>query len=151
MTQEAYAKPLPTPAPESKRFWDGCKKHELWLPFCRACQQFFFYPRDFCPRCFSWDIEWRRSSGRGRIYTFAIHYRAWHPGWKDEIPYVTALVELEEGPRIYTNIVGVEPDPKQIACDMPVEVVFEDVSEEITLPKFRPAGHVGRGLQTPTA
>ena len=139
MTANDYRKPLPTPSPETSRFWQGCKKHELWLPFCRACQRFYFYPRPFCPHCFSWDIEWRQASGRGRIHAFAIQYRAWHPGWSDEVPYVTALVELEEGPRIYTNIVGVQPDPESVRCDMPVEVVFEDVTEEITLPKFRPS------------
>lgn len=139
MPDDSYRKPLPVPSPETRRFWEGCRNHELWLPYCRACESFYFYPRDFCPRCFSWDIDWRQVSGRGRIYTFAIHYRAWHPGWANEVPYVSALVELEEGPRLYTNIVGVEPDPASIRCDMPVEVVFEDLTEEISLPKFRPA------------
>lgn len=140
MTTAAYKKPLPTPSPDTRRFWDACKQHELWLPFCRACQNFYWYPRDFCPGCFSWDTEWRRASGRGTIYTFAIQYRAWHPGWADEVPYVTALVDLEEGPRVYTNIIGVDADPKHIRCGIPVEVVFEDVSADISLPKFRPAG-----------
>ena len=142
MAQQAYRKPLPTPSPETRPYWDGCKNHELWLPFCPSCQSFFFYPRDFCPRCFSWDVEWRRVSGRGKVYTFAIHYRPWHPGWAAEIPYVTALVELEEGPRLYTNLIDVDPDPRKIRCDMPVEVVFEDINEEITLPKFRPVQEV---------
>ena len=66
-----------------------------------------------------------------------IQHRAWHPGWQDEVPYVTALVQLDEGPRLYTNIVGVDPDPAHIRCDMPVEVTFEDITEEISLPKFR--------------
>lgn len=139
MTEGTYNKPLPSPAPEWRRYWEGCKRHQLWLPFCRGCERFFFYPRDFCPRCFAWNVEWRLASGRGRIHSFAIHYRAWHPAWANEVPYVSALVELEEGPRIYTNIVGVEPDPTKIRCDMAVEVVFEDVSDEISLPKFRPA------------
>lgn len=139
MAQDGYRKPLPTPSPESKRYWDGCRNHQLWLPFCRSCDAFYFYPRDFCPACFSWDIEWRRVSGRGKVYTFGIQHRAWHPGWQDEIPYITALVELEEGPRLYTNLVGIDPDPNQIHCDMPVEVVFDDVTEEITLPKFQPS------------
>jgi hypothetical protein len=139
MPQDAYKKPLPSPSPEARRYWEGCRNHELWLPYCRPCGAFYFYPRDFCPRCFSWDVEWRKSSGRGRIYSFAIHHRAWHPGWSEEVPYVTALIEMEEGPRIFSNIVGVEANPQVIRCDMPVEVVFEDVSEEITLPKFRPA------------
>ena len=138
MPDNPYTKPLPTPSPETKRFWDGCKKHELWIPYCRACESFFWYPRSHCPKCFSWDVEWRKASGRGKIYTFAIQYRAWHPGWANETPYVNAMVDLDEGPRLYTNIVGVDPDSKKIACDMPVEVVFEDVTGEITLPKFRP-------------
>lgn len=138
MSDQPYAKPLPTPSPETRRFWDGCKKHELWIPYCRSCESFFWYPRSHCPKCFSWEVEWRKASGRGKIYTFAIQYRGWHPGWKDETPYVNAMVDLDEGPRIYTNIVGVDPDPKKIKCDMPVEVVFEDVTAEITLPKFRP-------------
>jgi uncharacterized OB-fold protein len=74
------------------------------------------------------------------VYTFAIQHRAWHPGWAGQVPYVTALVTLEEGVRIFTNLVDVAPNPKSIQCDMPVEAVFEDVSEEITLVKFRPAG-----------
>ena len=137
MTTGGYKKPLPTASPETKRYWDACKNHELVLPYCRACEKHYFYPRDFCPACFSWDIEWRRCSGRGRIYTFGVQYRAWHPGWAEEVPYVTALVELEEGPRIYSNIVDVEGDPRNLRCDMLVEAVFEDVSDTISLPKFR--------------
>lgn len=133
-----YQKPLPIPSPEVKPFWEGCKKHELWLPYCKGCQAFFFYPRDFCPRCFRWDVEWRRASGRGKLYTYAIQHRPAGPAWASDVPYITAIVELEEGPRLFTNLVGIDPDPQQIRCDMPVEVVFEDVSEEITLPKFRP-------------
>ena len=138
MPDNEYRKPLPSPSPETERFWEGCRNHELLLPYCRGCESYFFYPRSFCPNCFSWDIEWRKASGRGKIYTFAIQHRAWHRGWAEDVPYVNAMVDLDEGPRIYTNIVGVEPDPKNIQCDMAVEVVFEDVSDEITLPKFRP-------------
>ena len=137
MTTE-YRKPLPTPSPETKRYWEGCKNHELWLPYCKSCEKPYFYPRDFCPACFSWDIEWRKMSGRGTIYTFGVHYRHFHPGWAEEVPYVTALVQLDEGPHIYTNIVGVDGDPRNLRCDLPVEVVFDDVSDNISLPKFRP-------------
>lgn len=134
-----YAKPLPVPSPETQPFWDGCKAHELRLPYCTACGRFFFYPRPFCPRCFGWELEWRRCSGRGRLYSYAIQFRPQAPGFQDDVPYVTAIVELEEGPRLMTNLVGIDPDPALIRCDMPVEVVFDDVTEEITLPKFRPA------------
>ena len=139
MTQEKYLKPLPAPSPETQRFWDACKRHELWLPYCRACQKAYWYPRDFCPACGSRDVERRKSSGRGKLYTHAIHYRAFHPGWANEIPYVTALIDLDEGVRIFSNLIDVVPDPKAIRCDMAVEVVFEDVTPEVTLPKWRPA------------
>lgn len=137
-----YAKPLPWPSPETRQFWDACKRHELMLPYCPACAQYFFYPRQFCPRCFSWDIESRRCSGRGKIYTFAIQFRAQMPGFTP--PYVTAIVELDEGPRLMTNLVGIDPMPENIRCDMPVEVVWEDVTDEITLPLFQPSGRAGR-------
>lgn len=138
MPDEKYAKPLPAPGPEARRFWEGAKKHELWLPYCRPCEKSYWYPREFCPSCGSRDVEWRKSAGRGRVYTFAIHYRAFHPGWNNEVPYVTALVDLDEGVRLFTNLVDVEADPKALRCEMPVAVVFDDVTDEITLPKFRP-------------
>jgi uncharacterized protein len=131
-----YKKPLPYPTPETQRFWDGCKKHELWLPFCSSCNDYFFYPRPFCPRCFSWNVEWKQASGKGTLYTFAIQYRPQAPGFQP--PYVTAIVQLNEGPRLMTNLLVDDPEPGKIECDTPVEVVFEDVSEEISLPMFRP-------------
>lgn len=138
MSGQKYPKPLPTPSPETQRFWDGTKKHELWIPYCRSCAKSYWYPRDFCPNCGSRDVEWRRSGGKGRVHTFAIQYRAFHPGWTSEVPYVTALIDLDDGVRIFSNLVEVEADPKALRCEMPVEVVFEDVTEEITLAKFRP-------------
>ena len=138
MSDKTYAKPIPSPSPETRFFWEKAHAHELWLPYCRPCARSYWYPRDFCPRCGSLDVESRRSAGRGRVYTFAIHHRAFHPGWADEVPYITALVELEEGVRIFSNLIGIDPDPAKVKCDMPVEAVFEDISDEITLIKFRP-------------
>ena len=139
MPEQTYAKPLPSPSPETRFFWEKLRSHELWLPWCRACEKFYWYPRDFCPECGSRDVEWRRSTGRGKIYTFAIHYRAWHPGWADEVPYATVLVDMDEGVRLFSNLIGIDADPKTLRCDVPVEVVFEDVTPEMTLFKFRPA------------
>lgn len=133
-----YRKPIPQPSAETRPYWEACKRHELQLPYCPSCAQFFFYPRFFCPRCFGSDVEWRQVSGKATLYTYAIQYRPQAPGF--EPPYVTAVVELEEGPRLMTNLVDIEPDPEQIRVGMPVEVVFEDVTDEITMPKFRPAG-----------
>lgn len=80
--------------------------------------------------------EWTKTGGRGKIYSFVVFHRVYHTGFKDEVPYVVAMVELEEGPHLMSNII--DCDPHTVCCEMPVEVVFEDVSETVTLPKFRP-------------
>ena len=144
MTQQAQQppppKPLPTPQPESEFYWQKCREHQLWLRRCRACGQAYFYPRDICPGCFSRDTEWVQSSGRGLLHAFAIVHRAPTPAFRDDAPYVAAIVELEEGPRMATNLVEVEPDPAGLRIGMPLGVIFRDPSDTISLPMFRPAG-----------
>ena len=132
-------KPLPQPTPETAPFWEGCKAHELRLQFCTQCQAHFFYPRIFCPRCLSDAVEWRPVSGKGTLHTFVISARP-APGFENEVPYAIAIVKLDEGPHLMTNIVGVEIKPENLPAGMPVEVVFEDVSDAISLPKFQPVG-----------
>jgi len=109
------------------------------LPRCRSCGQCHFYPRGICPFCWSNDLEWIKASGKGKLHTFSIPQR---PVLGIPVPFIAAIVALEEGPKIATNIVGVEPDPKNLRCDMEVEVVFEDLTDAITLPKFRPVTRV---------
>lgn len=138
MTQGSYGKPLPIPQPESEFYWGKAKEHELWLRQCGDCGGTYFYPRDICPACFSRKTEWVRSSGRGTLYSFAIVHRAPHPAFQGAIPYVVAMVELEGGARVPTNLIGIEPSPEKIKIGMTVEVVFDDVTPEVTLPKFRP-------------
>jgi uncharacterized protein len=133
-----YRKPIPSPGPEALPYWQAARQHQLKLPYCPACSAFFWFPRPFCPRCFSWEVEWRQVSGNGTLYTYAIQYRPQMPGFETDLPYVTAIVQLDEGPRLMTNLVEVEADPAAIMCDMPVEVVFTDINDEIALPKFRP-------------
>ena len=130
-----YNLPLPVKQPESDFYWDKAKEHELWLRKCNGCGKAYFYPRDFCPSCHSKDVTWVQSSGKGTLYSFVINHRP--PPSFGSAPYVIAVVELEEGPRMMTNLVGVEPDPDKIRCDSPVEIVYDDVTEDITLPKFR--------------
>ncbi len=132
-----YTGPVPKPTPETKPFWDAAKQRKLIIQRCTDCQQRYFYPRPFCPRCLSSNVEWTPVSGRGRLHTFVINHRPPrnHPV---PAPFIIGIVELEEGPRLMTQIVGVEPDPALVRCDLPVEVVFEDITDEITLPKFRP-------------
>ena len=131
------SRPLPQPTPETAPFWEGCKAHELRLPYCTACNQYFFYPRRYCPNCLSDAIEWRTASGKGTLHTYVIGARP-APGF--DPPYVIAIVKLDEGPHLMSNIVNVEPKPENLPADLPVEVVFNDINDEITLPEFQPAG-----------
>ncbi len=131
-----YNKALPVPAPESLPFWEGARRHELSIQKCRDCATHWHPPSTICPCCGSRDYDWVRSSGKGRVFSFVTYHRAYHEGWKDELPYVVAVIELEEGARLLSNITGIAPD--DVTCDMAVEVVFEDVTDEVTLPKFRP-------------
>ena len=139
MTSGAYQGPLPVKQPESDFYWEKAQAHELWLRRCNACEHAYFYPRDFCPDCGSRDVSWVQASGRGTLHTFAIVHRAPVPAFSDRVPFVVAMVDLEEGGRIPTNLVDVEPDPEHISVGMAVEVAFEDLTDEITLPVFRPA------------
>ena len=134
-----YNKPVPVPQGESDYYWERAKQHELWLRSCNDCGQAYFYPRDISPCCFSKDTSWIQASGRATLHTFAVVYRASHPTFRDA-PYVVALVDLEEGPRMATNIVGIgEPAPEKLTIGMDLEVTFEDITDEITLPKFKTA------------
>jgi uncharacterized OB-fold protein len=132
---KAYKKPLPRVDEETRGYWEALARHELYVQRCRDCGTTRFYPRAVCPKCLSSATEWLRASGRGTVYT--VTHQSQAPGFREELPYVLAYVELAEGPRLMTNIVGCAPDAVRIG--MPVEVVFEDVTPEITLPKFRPA------------
>jgi len=132
-----YAKPLPRIDEESKGYWEACRRHELVVQRCAACGRLRHYPRALCPACLSERVEWQRCSGRGAVYTFTVTYQNQAAGFRDALPYVLAYVELEEGVRLLTNIVDCAPDAVRIG--MPVEVVFEDATPDVTLPKFKPA------------
>ena len=139
MTQQSPPIPPPVPQPESDFYWEKCKAHELWLRHCRACDKAYFYPRDICPECFSRDTDWIQSSGRGVLHTFCIVHRGPTPAFRDKVPYVVAVVELDSGARMPTNLVEVEADPEHVKIGMAVEVTFEDLDDNISLPMFRPA------------
>ena len=133
-------RPLPTPiTPEAKPFWDGCKAEKLMLPRCEECGHVFFYPRILCPRCHSRRIGWMQASGRGTLHSFEIAYQAFQKAWKIKPPYVLAMVQLDEGPRMMSNIVGCPQTPEALVLDMPLEVTFEKMDDEISIPLFRPA------------
>lgn len=133
-------RPLPTPmTPEAMPYWDGLKEGKLMLPQCNACGKAHFFPRIICPHCHSRDIGWVQASGKGKLYSFQIAHRSLNPNFKVEAPYILAMVELDEGPRIMSNLINIEPDPAVIKCDMPVEVVFEKQTDEVTISLFQPA------------
>ncbi|MBX9739147.1 MAG: Zn-ribbon domain-containing OB-fold protein [Beijerinckiaceae bacterium] len=133
---ETRPKPKPRPAPESLPYWEAAREHRLTLPRCKSCQNFWFPPSRTCPHCLSADLAFENVSGRGKIYSFVTFHRVYHPAFEAEVPYVVALVELEEGPRLLTNILGVSHE--EVHCEMAVEVVFDDVDETTSIPKFRP-------------
>ena len=135
---QARPKPLPTPTPETQQFWDGAREGRLMIMHCNGCSKDYFYPRPYCPFCFSADTAWKQASGKATLHTYLINHRA-APGFEKDAPYVIAVVQLEEGPRMMTNLVDVEPEPSQLPVDMPLEVVFDKANDTISLPKFRPA------------
>jgi uncharacterized OB-fold protein len=138
MSEGAYRKPLPRIDEESRGWWEALKRHELYVQRCRACRTPRLPPRAVCPACLSSDVEWVRASGRGTVYSFTVTHQNQAPGFREALPYVLAIVELAEGPRIMTNVVACAPDAVRVG--MPVEVVFDDVTPEVTLTKFRPLG-----------
>jgi hypothetical protein len=131
-----YSKPIPQIKSYSKPFWEGAKRHELLVQKCKDCKKYVFYPKVVCPFCLSDNLEWVQASGRGKIYSYSVVYSYQPKAFAEDVPYVIAVVELEEGVRMMSNIV--DCDPETVRCDMDVAVVFDDITDEITLTKFKP-------------
>ena len=131
-----YKKPVVVPSEDSTPFWAAAKEHRLALQKCGTCGSFRFPPAPLCPECTAMGGDWTDLKGRGKVFSFVVFHRAYHPSFEGDLPYAVALVELEEGPRLISNIVGIPPD--RVHCDMPVEVVYDDVTPGCTLPKFKP-------------
>jgi uncharacterized OB-fold protein len=132
------SKPIPEPTPETQPFWDGCAAGELRLQRCTDCGQAYFYPRPVCPACGSVSVEWFTASGHATLYSYVINHRP-APGFEAQAPYAIAVVQLAEGPRMMTNLVGVPNTPEDLVLDMPLRVTFEPRGE-VYLPMFTPAG-----------
>ncbi|MDE2836258.1 MAG: Zn-ribbon domain-containing OB-fold protein [Chloroflexota bacterium] len=131
-----YAKPVPAPSTSTRFFWEGCRAHQLVLQRCSSCDAFRFPPSVICPECLSTDWEVAPLSGRGTVHTFGVYHRLYHKAFEPELPYVVGIIELEEGPRLLSNVVGCRPE--DVYCGMSVRVVFEDITDEATLYKFEP-------------
>ncbi len=130
-------RPIPQASPETRHFWEGTKSGELRLQSCDECNRVYFPPRPFCPGCGSRSVSVFAASGKATLYSYVINHRR-HPAFDG--PYAIAVVELEEGPRMMTNIVESPQTPEALQLDMPLEVTFEQLSDKISLPLFRPAG-----------
>lgn len=129
-------KPLPEPSALTEPFWQGLRRREVRIQRCGECQRYVFYPRALCPYCLSDRLEWVRASGKGRVYSYTVVRRAMHPAFQAEVPYVFAIIELEEGVRLPSNVINCRPEDLRV--DMPVKAVYHDVTSEITLLKFEP-------------
>ena len=129
-----YSKPLPELEGLTADFYGFCKEGELRFQRCTDCSAWRHVPRELCAACGSWEWEWARSSGRGEIFSFTIVGRALHPAFDESVPYAPTVVELEEGVRLLSEVKELPPDELEIG--MPVEVVFDAVTDEVTLPRF---------------
>lgn len=131
-----YTKPMPAISSLNQAYWDGLKRREFVMPKCGGCEKIWYPPTPFCPACWSRDFSWEKLSGRGRVNSWVVFHQAYFSSLKDDIPYNVAEVELEEGPRLLTNLV--EIDNADIQIGMPVEIIFDDITDEVTLAKFKP-------------
>ncbi|KKB61734.1 nucleotide-binding protein [Robbsia andropogonis] len=127
--------PAPPVVPETKPFWDGTKAGRLMLPRCPRCSFVIWYPRQFCPECGHDSVEWFEASGCGTVYSFTIVHRG-EGAYRETPSYVLALVDLDEGPRVLTNIV--DYDPAQLKIGLPLKAVFCDAGDDAALLRFRP-------------
>ena len=131
-----YKKPLPQVEPYTQAFWDGTKNGKLLIQTCNACNARIFFPRKQCPECWASDLGWIEASGKATVYSFSVTYEGVEAAFKEDLPIVLAWVDLDEGIRMQTNLV--DCDPESVSIGQQVEVVFKDVTDEITLPYFRP-------------
>ena len=145
-----WKKPLPTISGETRPFWDACRRGELLIQRCRNCGEYQFYPRGICANCWTTEIAWVKASGKGTVWSYTVTRQNRTAGFADDVPYVVALIELEEGVKIFTNIVT--GDSKEggkstaqpgtphldISIGMPVEVTFLRATDQISIPYFRP-------------
>jgi uncharacterized protein len=126
--------PLPQPSIETEPFWTAIQARRFVMPKCDACGTVSFPPTVACGNCAKTNFTWTEMSGRGKVYSFVVYHRVYHPAFKDKVPYVVAVVDLDEGPRIISNIVGMPID--DVVCDMQVTVVYDDARDGYLIPKF---------------
>jgi len=135
MTQMRYD--LPVPDDSTQAWWDATAEGRLLIARCGGCREAHYYPRPFCPRCGGEDVAWEEASGDATLYTWSIVYRNDLPPFRDKVPYVAAVVDLAEGPRMMTNVVGCEPEG--LTVGMALRLGFEELGDGFAIPVFGPA------------
>jgi uncharacterized OB-fold protein len=132
-----YQKPVPIPDEASQPFFDGAREHRLMIQQCTTCGAVMWPVKSRCDNCLRPTVTWIQASGKGILYSFVLMHQVYHPGFADEVPYNIVQVDLEEGLRITSNVVGCSNDSLQIG--MSLEVTFDDITDEVSLPRFKPA------------
>ena len=130
-----YNKPLPEISDENREFWEGAKRGKLRMQKCGACGHIRFPISHVCPKCLAKEFAWTDLSGRGEVFSYVVFHQLYNKAFEKDIPYNVALVQLEEGPRMYSNVVGVDNDAVKVGEK--VEAVFDPVTPEVTIPRFR--------------
>jgi len=134
---ESYLKPLPEPSIDSQPYWDGLKARRIMLQRCADCHTVRHYPRPMCGKCHSMEVDWIEASGKGEVYSWTIAHHPFHIGFKAETPYILATVDLEEGVRIQSQLLDI--DPADMKIGLAVEVIFGQATDDLVLPYFRVA------------
>lgn len=134
-----YNKPLPTLSDDNRPFWEAAQQEELRMQQCLDCHHVRYPINHVCPKCLSERAEWKRLSGRGTVFSYIVFHQVYHAGFARDVPYNVAMIQLEEGPRMISNVVGVPTDAVKVGDA--VEVCFDKVTDEVTIPRFRLAGH----------
>lgn len=130
--------PIPVPSAETAPFWAAAREEKLVIPRCDKCGGTWFPPSEACPSCGAPHYSWIEASGRGKVFSFVVFHRVYHRAFKGKVPYTVAVIELEEGPRLISNVVGISPD--DVRCDMAVRVVFDARGDGVKVPQFTPVG-----------
>jgi uncharacterized OB-fold protein len=141
MDKETARKPVPHPNEVSAPYWESLEQGVLSLQRCTTCKKFRHYPRLVCDSCYSLDVEWVESSGRGEVHSWTVAHHAFHPGFVADLPYVLAVVDLEEGVRAMGRLRGI--DPAEIRIGLPVEFTVEQRDDGVALPAFVPVSSKG--------
>ncbi len=136
MAAQQAKKPVPRLTPDNRPFWEACRQHKIMLPWCLGCDRPHWPPGPVCPYCFGEALSWKQASGLGTVSSWVVVHKPWLPAFEGDIPYNAVQVELEEGVRLTGNVVGAPNEASRVG--LPVRVVFDDVTPEVTLPRFTP-------------